>query len=104
MAPLNAIVHSAESRPLPSGVQSWLGTAGLTVLRVDDADEVVETTLRGRPRLILMDGRGSCESAALALLKRIKGDAAGGGADVANAIHFQADIDRIMTRAGVKER
>src|SRR3954470_7308226 len=74
MAPLNAIVHSAESRPLPAGVQSWLGGAGLTVLRVDDADDVVETTLRGRPRLILMDGRGSCESAALTLLKRIKGD------------------------------
>src|SRR3954470_5681927 len=74
MAPLNAIVHSAESRPLPAGVQSWLGSAGLTVLRVDDAEDVVETTLRGRPRLILTDGRGSCESAALALLKRIKGD------------------------------
>jgi diguanylate cyclase (GGDEF)-like protein len=74
MAPMSAIVHSAESRPLPPGVQSWLAGAGLTVLRVDDADEVVEKTLRARPRVILMDGRGSCESGALSLLKRIKGD------------------------------
>jgi diguanylate cyclase (GGDEF)-like protein len=74
MDPLNAIVHSAEARPLPAEVQSWLGKAGLTIVRFDDADEVVETTLRGRPRLILLDGRGSCESEALALLKRIKGD------------------------------
>jgi diguanylate cyclase (GGDEF)-like protein len=74
MAPLNAIVHSAESRPLPAGVQSWLGKAGLTVLRVDDPEDVVETTLRGRPRLILLDGRGTCESGALSLLNRIKAD------------------------------
>jgi diguanylate cyclase (GGDEF)-like protein len=71
---MTAIVHSAESRPLPVGVQDWLSRAGLAVLRVQDADEVVETTLRSRPRVILTDGRGSCESAALALLKRIKGD------------------------------
>jgi diguanylate cyclase (GGDEF)-like protein len=71
---MSVIVHSAESRPLPAGVQSWLARAGLVVLRVDNADEVVEKTLRGRPRVILMDGRGSCESAALTLLARIKGD------------------------------
>jgi tetratricopeptide (TPR) repeat protein len=38
------------------------------------------------------------------IVKRIKGDAAGGGADVANAKHFQPDIDREMTLAGVKEK
>lgn len=74
MAQMTAIVHSAESRPLPPGVQAWLSRAGLTVLRVEKADEVVETTLRNRPRVILTDGRGSCESAALALLRRIKAD------------------------------
>jgi tetratricopeptide (TPR) repeat protein len=38
------------------------------------------------------------------IIKRIRGDGAGGGADVANAKHFQVDIDRVMTLAGVKER
>ncbi len=38
------------------------------------------------------------------IIKRLRGDPAGGGADVANAKHFQADIDRVMTLAGVKER
>ena len=71
---MTAIVHSAESRPLPAGVQAWLSRAGLTVVRVAKTDDVVETALRSRPRVILTDGRGSCESAALALLKRIKGD------------------------------
>jgi tetratricopeptide (TPR) repeat protein len=37
------------------------------------------------------------------IVKRIKGDAAGGGADVASAKHFQPDIDREMALAGVKE-
>jgi diguanylate cyclase (GGDEF)-like protein len=74
MDPMNAIVHSAESRPLPAGVQSWLSRAGLGVLGIADGDNVVQTTLRGRPRIILMDGRGSCETGALVLLRRIKGD------------------------------
>jgi diguanylate cyclase (GGDEF)-like protein len=75
MAPMTAIVHSAESRALPAGVESWLGRAGLVVERIPDPNSVVQTALRGRPRVILMDGRGRCESAALNLLKRIKADA-----------------------------
>ena len=70
-----AIVHSAESRPLPKGVESWLATLGLTVERLSDPDAVLATAMRGRPRVILLDGRGSCESGALAVLRRIKSDA-----------------------------
>jgi diguanylate cyclase (GGDEF)-like protein len=69
-----AIVHSAEARPLPPGVEAWLAKAGLSVERLHDPDDVVATALRGRPRLILMDGRGSCESVALGLLRRVKAD------------------------------
>src|SRR4051812_35826715 len=69
-----AIVHSAESNPLPPGIDAWLRKTGLSVQSLDDHDAVVETALRGRPRVILIDGRGSCESAGLGLLKRIKGD------------------------------
>ena len=72
---MTAIVHSAESRLLPRGVEAWLEKAGLTVDRLGDPDAVIDTTLRGRPRIILMDGRGSCEHAALGLLKRLKADA-----------------------------
>jgi diguanylate cyclase (GGDEF)-like protein len=75
MAPMTAIVHSAQSRPLPAGVEAWLERAGLAVERLSDDNAVVASTLRGRPRVILMDGRGSCESGAIALLRRIKGDA-----------------------------
>jgi diguanylate cyclase (GGDEF)-like protein len=75
MAPLTAIVHSADSRPLPEGVEAWLAALGVNVERLPDPEDVVATTLRGRPRIILLDGRGSCESAALALLGRIKADA-----------------------------
>jgi GGDEF domain-containing protein len=69
-----AIVHSTEARPLPHGIESWLGKAGLAVHRIVDPDDVVATTLRGRPRVVLMDGRGTAESAALGLLRRIKAD------------------------------
>jgi GGDEF domain-containing protein len=69
-----AIVHSTEARPLPHGIESWLGAAGLAVHRISDPDDVVATTLRGRPRVVLMDGRGASEPAALGLLRRIKAD------------------------------
>ena len=42
-----AIVHSAESRPLPKGVESWLVTLGLTVERLNDPDTVLATAMRG---------------------------------------------------------
>ena len=72
---MTAIVHSADSRALPAGVEAWLDRAGLSVERIAEADAVLETALRGRPRVILMDGRGRCEGGALNLLRRIKADA-----------------------------
>lgn len=75
MAPMTAIVHSVESQPLPEGLAAWLRRLGVALYVLDNPDDVVATALRGRPRIILLDGRGSCESSALQLLKRIKGDA-----------------------------
>jgi GGDEF domain-containing protein len=72
---MTAIVHSAESRALPRGVEAWLTARGLLLERLANPEDVLATALRGRPRIILLDGRGSCESAALSLLTRIKGDA-----------------------------
>lgn len=72
---MTAIVHSAESRPLPEGVAAWLVALGVTVEWLDKPDDVVAAAMRGRPRVILLDGRGSCDSAALELLKRVKADA-----------------------------
>ena len=72
---MTAIVHSTESRPLPSGVEAWLAALGVGVEHLGDPEDVVATALRGRPRVILFDGRGTCEAPALALLRRIKSDA-----------------------------
>lgn len=72
---MTAIVHAADSSRLPSGVEAWLETLGLTVERLSSSDDVVATALRGRPRIIVFDGRGRAEASALALLKRVKADA-----------------------------
>jgi diguanylate cyclase (GGDEF)-like protein len=72
---MTAIVHTADARPLPQGIEGWLVSLGVSVERLADADEVVRTTLRGRPRLIVLDGRGLAEAAALELLQRLKSDA-----------------------------
>jgi hypothetical protein len=35
-------------------------------------------------------------------VKRIRGDLAASGADIAQAMHFQADIAQVMARMGVR--
>jgi diguanylate cyclase (GGDEF)-like protein len=72
---MTAIVHTADSRPLPKGIEGWLASLGVSVETLADADEVVRTTLRGRPRIIVLDGRGRGEHGALGLLQRLKSDA-----------------------------
>ena len=75
MAPATAIVYSGEPRPLPDGVEGWLVALGVIVVRPTDANEVLAMSLRGRPRVVVIDGRGRGFAPALDLLRRIKRDA-----------------------------
>lgn len=57
---------------VPVALRGWMETNGLRVVTVRDADELLTLCLRGRPRLVLIDGRARLEGAteACALLKR----------------------------------
>jgi len=73
MAPMTAIVHSVESRPLPPGVQGWLAGAGLTVLRVGDADGVVVVPQAAAERVVeLLKQYDDKESKMIPIIRREK--------------------------------
>jgi diguanylate cyclase (GGDEF)-like protein len=71
---VTALLLAPTGRDLPPGIQTWLEDRGMPIVRVDDADALVATCLRGRPRLILLDGRGKAEDVVVPVLERIKGD------------------------------
>ncbi len=74
-APPPAIVFAtAGARALPASVDAWL--AGLRTERMvtSRADELMAVALRTRPRVVVLDARGSAFDAALAVCGRLKRD------------------------------
>jgi GGDEF domain-containing protein len=67
-SPPNAILYLPDGGKLPKHVAEWLGEQAVGVLTVADSDELMAIALRGRPRLVIFDGRiaavdslGACE-------------------------------------------
>lgn len=75
MAAAPAIVLTADAGPLPDGADAWLGALGSRLIRTASGDEVVARALRSRPRIILLDARGSSRDSALDVLRQLKADA-----------------------------
>lgn len=57
---------------LPSDVAGWLDQLATAVMSVESADALMALTLRGRPRLVIFDGRTS--SACIDACRRLKTD------------------------------
>jgi diguanylate cyclase (GGDEF)-like protein len=70
-----AIAYSAQARQLPDGVRQWLAALGPSVVGPGTGDEVMAISLRGRPRVIVLDVRDGGFDETLALLRRLKADA-----------------------------
>jgi GGDEF domain-containing protein len=68
-----ALVLGNRDLALPPALRSWLETAGLRAVPVRDEDELMRHCLRGRPRLVIIDGRTKLQEAARAC-DRLKGD------------------------------
>ena len=68
----SAILYLPDGAELPRDVGAWLGQQAVSVLTVTSADALMSLTLRGRPRLVIFDGRvASADSlGACARLKR----------------------------------
>jgi GGDEF domain-containing protein len=74
VASAQAIVLTADAGLLPDGIKRWLASLGAQVVLPARGDEVVAMSLRSRPRLVLLDARGSSVGSALDVLRRLKSD------------------------------
>jgi GGDEF domain-containing protein len=75
VASSQAIVLTADAGPLPDGVTRWCAALEAQLVRTARGDEVVATSLRSRPRLVVLDARGTSNGSALEVLRRLKSDA-----------------------------
>jgi GGDEF domain-containing protein len=98
------VVYSSGTSTLPEAVGDWLGTLDVTVAHVSDGDELMSLALRGRPRVVVLDGRSAIDPV-LAACRRVKGDsytgvvpcviiAADGATDFEKA--FDAGADEVI--------
>jgi diguanylate cyclase (GGDEF)-like protein len=99
-----AIIFSPDGRPTPEVFREWLGRHGQPVQTVEDADALMATALRGRPRLVLVDAR-THPVAALKGCARLKADSYTGivpvvvatrDDDTAFAAAFDAGADEVL--------
>jgi GGDEF domain-containing protein len=68
-----AAVYSPEDRSLPAAVGDWVASRGLTIVTCRSADELMTLSLRGRPRVAVIDARGDAAQA-VAACERLKAD------------------------------
>jgi PleD family two-component response regulator len=68
-----AILYASDERALPPAVRSWLEAQPYPLLVVNQPDELMGITLRGRPRMVIFDAVASLDHAADAC-RRLKAD------------------------------
>lgn len=73
MAPSPAVFYASDERALPPAVRAWLAARSYAVVVVNQPDELMGITLRGRPRLVVFDGVASFDRAVDAC-RRLKAD------------------------------
>ncbi len=56
-SPPNAILYRPDGAELPTDVGHWLSQQSVGVVTVASADDLMAIALRGRPRLVIFDGR-----------------------------------------------
>jgi GGDEF domain-containing protein len=68
-----AIFYASDERALPLAVRSWLEARSYPLLVVNQPDELMGITLRGRPRMVIFDALASLDRVAEAC-RRLKSD------------------------------
>jgi GGDEF domain-containing protein len=95
VATTNAIVFSSE-QSLPDPVRRWVDSLGIPVLAVTSGEELMAMALRGRPRVVVFDARGTGSKPAFDALRRVKADSYTG---VVPCVVLTADDDACFEAA-----
>jgi len=105
------MVFSPDGAPVPATVSAWLEARGIAVDIVQNEDDLMARALRGRPRLVVFDGRTDLDACS-ALCTRMKRDSYTGivpalfvcaKAERAVAIAFDAGADEVLTERNSPE-
>ncbi len=104
-SPPNAILFRPDGAELPADVGEWVRGLGAGILSVASADELMSIALRGRPRVVIFDGRVKSDES-LAACSRMKKDSYTGvvpavilaGGDSLFKDGFAAGADEIIER------
>lgn len=73
MAQPPAIFYTTDERALPPAVRAWIESRSYPLVNVSDPDVLMGFALRGRPRLVILDGVSSFDHASAAC-ERLKAD------------------------------
>ncbi len=73
MAQSPAIFYASDEHALPPAIRAWLEARSYPLLVVNEPDELMGITLRGRPRVVIFDALSSLDRAADAC-RRLKAD------------------------------
>ena len=73
MAQSPAIFYASDERTLPPAVRAWLESRSYPLMVVNQPDDLMGITLRGRPRMVIFDALASLDRAADAC-RRLKAD------------------------------
>ena len=96
------IVFSPKGYELPPAVSAWLSSQPSPVISVGSADDLMAMALRGRPRLVVFDARGSSGDA-LDACARLKRDSYTGVVPAAVVIEAASEGLSIAFDAGADE-
>ena len=102
MAKTNAIVYSPGGGQLPEALRNWLTGLGVPIVSVENGDELMALSLRGRPRVVAFDARQGREEI-LEALRRMKGDSYTGVVPCVIATCDDVDIFAQAFEAGADE-
>jgi diguanylate cyclase (GGDEF)-like protein len=101
---VSAILFSSDDATPSAALTEWLARQADVVLRINDIDELMSLSLRGRPRLVAFDARTAPE-AVYAACRRLKADSYTGvipvvilsdNADSAFAEAFASGADEVV--------
>ena len=104
MVKISAILFSPDDAAPPAALTEWLARQADVVLRIDDVDDLMGLTLRGRPRVVAFDARTRPETV-YAACERLKRDSytgvvpvviVSGNDDGAFAAAFASGADEVV--------
>jgi GGDEF domain-containing protein len=90
-----AIFYASDARALPQAVREWLDARACPLLVVNDADDLMAITLRGRPRMVIFDAAAALDRAG-DVCRRLKSDSFTGVIPVLMLVH---DDPAVLERA-----